>query len=250
MACRLRPPCRKGGSKYWLQTEEARDRIANVKELLSETREFDLHDEEKNLESFLGNIALYSETDNLNDDDKVTLITLHMAKGLEYKVVFITGMEEGIFPHFRSLSNPTEMEEERRLCYVGITRGKEKVYLTRAYTRFQYGITRGNQESRFIGEIPRQLKDYPNKENEETRKTYDRDAVRTPAFGRAAAAPSEPAFQEGFRLGDKVFHSKFGEGVVVQAEGSGKDSMLSIAFPNSGIKKLMAMYAPIKKINR
>lgn len=232
------------------RTEEARDRIANVKELLSETREFDLHDEEKNLESFLGNIALYSETDNLNDDDKVTLITLHMAKGLEYKVVFITGMEEGIFPHFRSLSNPTEMEEERRLCYVGITRGKEKVYLTRAYTRFQYGITRGNQESRFIGEIPRQLKDYPNKENEETRKTYDRDAVRTPAFGRAAAAPSEPAFQEGFRLGDKVFHSKFGEGVVVQAEGSGKDSMLSIAFPNSGIKKLMAMYAPIKKINR
>ena len=234
------------------RTEEARDRIANVKELLSETREFDLHDEEKNLESFLGNIALYSETDNLNDDDKVTLITLHMAKGLEYKVVFITGMEEGIFPHFRSLSNPLEMEEERRLCYVGITRGKEKVYLTRAYTRFQYGITRGNQESRFIGEIPRQLKDYPNKENEETRKTYDRDAVRTPAFGRAAAAtaPSEPAFQEGFRLGDKVFHSKFGEGVVVQAEGSGKDSMLSIAFPNSGIKKLMAMYAPIKKINR
>lgn len=221
------------------RTEEAKDRIANVKELLSETKEFDLQDEEKTLESFLGNIALYSETDELNEDSKVTLITLHMAKGLEYKVVFIAGMEEGIFPHYRSLSNPEEMEEERRLCYVGITRGKEKVYLTRAYIRNQYGITRGNEESRFIGEIPFDLKEYPNKEYESVKKEYNRDTVK-----------SSMDEDSGFVLGDKVLHNKFGEGVIVQSDGTGKDTTISIAFPNSGIKKFLAIYAPIKKLSK
>lgn len=236
------------------RTEEARDRIANVKEMLSETREFDLHDEDKTLESFLGNIALYSETDDLNDDNKVTLITLHMAKGLEYKVVFIVGMEEGIFPHYRSLGNPLEMEEERRLCYVGITRGKEKVYLTRAYLRNQYGITRGNESSRFLNEIPGNLKEYPNRQYQEEKKTYIRDTVpsqnsnrQDPGRGNTGVSAS---MAEGFGLGDRIHHSKFGEGVVVSLEGTGKDTILSIAFPNSGIKKLMAMYAPIKKITR
>ena len=223
------------------RTEEARDRIANVKELLSETKEFDQQDEEKTLESFLGNIALYSETDDLSNDSKVTLITLHMAKGLEYKVVFISGMEEGIFPHYRSLSNPEEMEEERRLCYVGITRGKEKVYLTRAYIRNQYGITRGNEESRFIGEIPHELKNYPNKEYQQVKSTYIRDTL---------PSAIEKQGDIGFMLGDKVQHNKFGEGVVVQVEGKGQDTAVSIAFPNAGIKKFMAIYAPIKKISR
>ena len=222
------------------RTEEAKDRIANVKELLSETGEFDLQDDEKTLESFLGNIALYSETDELSNESKVTLITLHMAKGLEYKVVFIAGMEEGIFPHYRSLSDPAEMEEERRLCYVGITRGKEKVYLTRAYIRNQYGITRGNEESRFIGEIPLELKNYPNKEYESFKSSYERDTVQA-VEGREEA---------GFRLGDKVFHNKFGEGVIVQQDGKGQDTTISIAFPNAGIKKFLAVYAPIKKISK
>lgn len=235
------------------RTEEARDRIANVRELLSETREFDINDEDKTLESFLGNIALYSETDELSDDDKVTLITLHMAKGLEYKVVFLTGMEEGVFPHFRSLGEPREMEEERRLCYVGITRGKEKVYLTRAYTRSQYGMTRGNEESRFIKEIPEDLRHHPNRDTAGIRKTYDRDAVRStfrPWTTAPDPSPAPSSAAEGFRLGDKVSHGKFGEGVIVKTEGEGKDIMLSIAFPGAGIKKLMAMYAPIKKLNR
>ena len=222
------------------RTEEAKDRIANVKELLSETGEFDLQDDEKTLESFLGNIALYSETDELSNESKVTLITLHMAKGLEYKVVFIVGMEEGIFPHYRSLSDPAEMEEERRLCYVGITRGKEKVYLTRAYVRNQYGITRGNEESRFIGEIPLELKNYPNKEYESFKSSYERDTVQA-VEGREEA---------GFRLGDKVFHNKFGEGIIVQQDGKGQDTTISIAFPNAGIKKFLAVYAPIKKISK
>lgn len=235
------------------RTDEARDRIANVKELLSETREFDIHDEEKTLDSFLGNIALYSETDELNDDNRVTLITLHMAKGLEYKIVFIAGMEEGIFPHFRSLGSSVEMEEERRLCYVGITRGREKVYLTRAYLRNQYGITRGNEMSRFINEIPSSLKDFPHKEQAAAKKTYERDTFMSrtsTSYGDDGSAVSEEPQLTGFRLGDKVFHSKFGEGVIVQIEGEGKDLLLSIAFPNSGIKKLLAMYAPIKKLSR
>ena len=226
------------------RTDEARDRIANVKELLSETAEFDQFDEEKTLESFLGNIALYSETDALGDGDKVTLITLHMAKGLEYKVVFLAGMEEGIFPHYRALGEPREMEEERRLCYVGITRGKEKVYLTRAYLRNQYGITRGNEASRFLSEIPDHLKLFPGRAMAEEKKTYVRDTVP----GRKDAGTGTPA--QGFLLGDRIFHSKFGEGVVVALEGQGKDAILSIAFPGAGIKKLMAMYAPIKKISR
>ena len=235
------------------RTDEARDRVANVKELLSETKEFDIHDEEKTLDSFLGNIALYSETDELNDDNRVTLITLHMAKGLEYKIVFIAGMEEGIFPHFRSLGSTVEMEEERRLCYVGITRGRDKVYLTRAYLRNQYGITRGNEMSRFINEIPTSLKDFPHKEQTPAKKTYERDTFmsRTSAYsGVSSTGEDEQPILTGFRLGDKVFHSKFGEGVVVQIEGDGKDLLLSIAFPNSGIKKLLAMYAPIKKLSR
>ena len=184
---------------------------------------------------------MYSETDDLSNDSKVTLITLHMAKGLEYKVVFISGMEEGIFPHYRSLSNPEEMEEERRLCYVGITRGKEKVYLTRAYIRNQYGITRGNEESRFIGEIPHELKNYPNKEYQQVKSTYIRDTL---------PSAIEKQGDIGFMLGDKVQHNKFGEGVVVQVEGKGQDTAVSIAFPNAGIKKFMAIYAPIKKISR
>lgn len=236
------------------RTDEARDRIANVKELLSETKEFDEHDEDKTLESFLGNIALYSETDDLNDDDKVTLITLHMAKGLEYPIVFIIGMEEGIFPHYRALGSTTEMEEERRLCYVGITRGKEKVYLTRAYLRNQYGITRGNEASRFLGEIPQDLKNYPQREFEPERKTYDRDANRDPRGTRSDLADRTIANQmesnSGLQLGDKVFHSKFGEGVIVGMEGKDKEAILSIAFPGSGIRKLMAMYAPIRKITK
>jgi DNA helicase-2/ATP-dependent DNA helicase PcrA len=232
-----------------VRTDEARDRIANVKELLSETKEFDIHDEEKTLDSFLGNIALYSETDELNDDNRVTLITLHMAKGLEYKIVFIAGMEEGIFPHFRSLGSSVEMEEERRLCYVGITRGREKVYLTRAYLRNQYGITRGNEMSRFINEIPSALKDFPHKEQAVAKKTYERDTFMSRSSSVENTTGEEPILT-GFRLGDKVFHSKFGEGVVVQIEGEGKDLLLSIAFPNSGIKKLLAMYAPIKKLSR
>ncbi len=228
------------------RTDEAKDRISNVKELLSETKEFDIHDEEKTLESFLGNIALYSETDELDDDNKVTLITLHMAKGLEYRVVFIAGMEEGIFPHFRSLGNSIEMEEERRLCYVGITRGRDKVYLTRAYLRNQYGITRGNEMSRFINEIPTDLKDFPHKALAEGKKTYERDSYRS----KTASKETDEMILTGFRLGDKIFHSKFEDGVVVQIEGEGKDLLLSIAFPNAGIKKLLAMYAPIKKLSR
>lgn len=221
-------------------TEEARDRIANVKEFLSETKDFDLQDDEKKLESFLENIALYSETDDLSNEAKVTLTTLHMAKGLEYKVVFIVGMEEGIFPHYRSLSDYKEMEEERRLCYVGITRGKEKVYLTRAYIRNQYGITRGNEESRFIGEIPLDLKNYPNRKSQKFKSSYNGDTVQAAkGFGEID-----------FRLGDKVFHNKFGEGVIVQQDETGQNIVISIAFPNAGIKKFLAMYAPIKKISK
>ena len=218
------------------KTEEAKDRILNVQELLSETREFDLYDEEKTLEAFLSNIALYSETDELNNDEKITLITLHMAKGLEYKIIFIIGMEEGIFPHYRVQEDSFEMEEERRLCYVGITRGKEKVYLTRAWQRNQFGITRGNDKSRFLGEIPEELLEFPHRVTIKKRDNFIRDLLKKDKDG------------SGFALGDRIFHSKFGEGMIVKVGGEVSDDVISIAFPNLGVKKLIVKYAPIKKI--
>lgn len=159
-----------------------------------------------------------------------------MAKGLEYKVIFITGMEEGIFPHYRAQGDPLEMEEERRLCYVGITRGEEKVYLTRAWRRNQAGITRGNNKSRFLDEIPEELLEFPHRATTEKRDTFIRGPFKKAKNG------------SGFTLGDHVFHSKFGEGVIVNIDGEGGDGILSIAFINLGVKKLIAKYAPIKKL--
>lgn len=220
------------------KTEEAKDRILNVQEFLSETREFDLYDEEKTLEAFLANTALYSEIDALNDDEKVILTTLHMAKGLEYQVVFIMGMEEGVFPHYKAQIDPFEMEEERRLCYVGITRGEEKVYLTRAWQRNQFGITKGNTKSRFLGEIPEELLEFSS-----IAKIKKRDTLVIDSFKKNED-------DSGFALGDRIFHSKFGEGMIVKVGTEGVDSIFSIAFPNLGIKKLIAKYAPIKKLSR
>jgi len=213
------------------KTVEARTRIENLEEFLSVTGDFDRQAEEKGLRSFLENIALVTDLDRYDGDtDQVALMTLHSAKGLEFPVVFLTGMEEGVFPHARSLMEPGELEEERRLCYVGVTRAKERVYLTNCWRRTLYGNQRYNPPSRFLEEIPPHL-------------VSNGDLVEsTPERN----TPVEK--EDRFVLGDKVSHGKWGVGVIVGVKGSGADAELKVAFPERGIKVLLARYAPLEKV--
>lgn len=262
-------------------TVEAETRMENIKEFLSVTKEFDKHSEEKSLEEFLAGISLVSDIDTYEDkSDAVVLMTMHSAKGLEFPVVFVVGMEEGVFPHSRSLQGSSDLEEERRLCYVAITRAMEKLYLTCAWERNMYGNTMFNPRSRFLEEIPAELLSGGG-EDAGPQQEYDRpgagrgyrtggnaggygrvvpfpasrsaEAAKTalsqqlPANSGAGTPPSGAAGGL-FRLGDKVMHAKWGEGVVVSVKGQGEDAELSIAFPDQGIKNLIVKYAPIKKV--
>ncbi len=214
------------------KTVEARTRIENLEEFLSVTGDFDRQAEEKGLSSFLENIVLVTDLDQYDEDtDQVALMTLHSAKGLEFPVVFLTGMEEGIFPHARSLTEPDELEEERRLCYVGVTRAKERVYLTNCWRRTLYGSQRYNPPSRFLEEIPPHL-------------------VSNGDLVESVPERNTPVEKEDrFVLGDKVIHGKWGVGVVVGIAGSGNDAEIKVAFPEQGIKVLLTRYAPLEKVN-
>ncbi|ADG81715.1 DNA helicase PcrA [Thermincola potens] len=242
---------------------EAQTRLENIKEFLSVTKEFDARAAENRLEDFLAEVSLISDVDEYTEGaDAVVLMTLHSAKGLEFPVVFIAGMEEGIFPHSRSMLDNSQLEEERRLCYVGITRAKERLYLTAAWERNLFGNTMFNPVSRFIEEIPPALLDTEGGERrrheQESREMFrgSRDKDRRSSFAdRAHVSPvgsykiEDRPKESFFHLGDKVQHSKWGVGVVVAVNGKGEDAELSIAFPDLGIKKLMVRYAPLKKVS-
>ncbi|BAF60710.1 superfamily I DNA and RNA helicases [Pelotomaculum thermopropionicum SI] len=213
-------------------TVEARTRLENLDEFLSVTGEFDRQAEEKGLRSFLENVALVTDLDYYDEGaDQVALMTLHSAKGLEFPVVFLTGMEEGVFPHSRSLPEPGELEEERRLCYVGVTRARERLYLTHCWSRNLYGAQRCNMPSRFLEEIPPHL-------------VSSDDMLDGMQEKRQAAAKVGR-----FILGDKVRHRKWGVGVIVGVQGEGEDTEFKVAFPDQGIKVLLAKYAPLEKTN-
>jgi DNA helicase II / ATP-dependent DNA helicase PcrA len=206
----------------------AGDRLENLKELSSVAQTYD----ELGLEGFLEEIALIADTDNYSaDSDAVTLMTLHAAKGLEFAVVFIPGMEEGIFPHSRSLFAAEEMEEERRLCYVGMTRAKQQLVLLHATIRLLYGQTQHNPPSRFLADIPPEL-------------------ISGAAASAAAAPPArmrevtEHKLAVQFKNGDRIQHAKFGEGIVASVDG---DELVA-AFVGVGTKKLSLSFAPIEKI--
>lgn len=219
---------------------EAESRIENLKEFLSLTKDFDENAEVKTLEEFLARTSLETTMDNDNDEENtVALMTLHSAKGLEFPVVFIPGMEEGIFPSSMSLQENNE-EEERRLCYVGITRAREKLYMSHAMTRTLYGRTGANAISRFIDEIPEELINIDKPYN---RKKDVREMQTSPLFTGAMMhnKPSEPTstLDVGqIKAGSKVKHPKFGVGTVVTVAGE----MLTIAFPNAGIKKIATTF--------
>ncbi|HOV78991.1 MAG TPA: DNA helicase PcrA [Bacillota bacterium] len=223
-------------------TVEARTRLENLDEFLSVTGEFDRQAEEKGLRSFLENIALVTDLDQYDGEaDQAALMTLHSAKGLEFPVVFLIGMEEGVFPHSRSLPEPDELEEERRLCYVGVTRAKERLYLTHCWRRTLYGVQRYNLPSRFLEEIPEYLMSGDDLPDGKDGVHPANSAPDLKADGKRLPQPGE------FVLGDKVRHGKWGVGVVVGLRGADEDLEYKVAFPEQGIKVLLARYAPLER---
>ncbi|HDX9588713.1 TPA: DNA helicase PcrA [Bacillus pseudomycoides] len=241
------------------RTLESEGRLENLDEFLSVTQTFESQSEDKSLVAFLTDLALVADIDRVDEDptagEEVILMTMHSAKGLEFPVVFILGLEEGIFPHTRSLMEEDEMQEERRLAYVGITRAEEELYVTNAQMRTIFGRTSMNKESRFISEIPEELIEtlHEVKPKRETFGAKSKPATTTTVRSRSAfvrpAAKTTGGEQIGWSVGDKASHQKWGIGTVVSVKGEGDGKELDIAFPSPiGIKRLMAKFAPVTKV--
>ena len=240
-----------GLQAYFENSEDLQDatRVENLQEMVSVAREFDGSTPDGTLADFLERVALVADADEIPDGadhgGRVTLMTLHTAKGLEFPVVFLTGMEEEVFPHARALTNQRELEEERRLAYVGITRAERRLYLTRTASRNWYGRPSFHTPSRFLSEIPSSLIEWK-------RSAKDVAAASTPASARMAARPgtavvgnrSVPVLSPG----DRVNHDKFGLGTVVSADGYGDNAEAKIDFGSYGVKHLVLRYAPLEKL--
>lgn len=245
------------------RTPQAQSRIDNLHELISVAQEFAASEEENNLENFLAHVALVSDIDDTElGEDAITLMTLHSSKGLEFSVVFLVGMEEGLFPHARTLMDETEIEEERRLCYVGITRAKEKLFLSSTKMRTIYGNTVTYPPSRFLQEIPARLvKTIKRQERfsalENFKQVSEKYSARPqkPAstFNPHSFMPQKPAAAAGgtgtrFNTGDRVSHSKWGEGMVVSVKDSPDGQEVKVAFAGAGVRSLLTKYAVLKKL--
>ncbi len=226
------------------------------------------------LGDFLERVALVADTDQIPEDDPddtgvVTLMTLHTAKGLEFPTVFLTGLEDGVFPHSRSLGDQPELEEERRLAYVGITRARERLYISRAVVRSAWGAPSHNPASRFLDELPIDLVDWKRTEAAQTswgrpdlaegsrsvaggfgqptaagRRNFSSAAARADAASKAKPAREIPSLEPG----DRVLHDSFGMGTVVAVEGAAEKSVASIDFGSEGVKRLLLRYAPVEKL--
>ena len=257
-------------------TVEAENRIENLEEFLTVAIEFEEEFAENSLSDFLESITLSSDIDNLEEnDDSVTLMTLHSAKGLEFPVVFLVGLEEGIFPGYKSISEQKELEEERRLCYVGITRAKENLFLTCAKQRTIFGSTSCNMMSRFLKEMPEELlEDIEQNDNKNTFKdtksdwTYGNSKVKTYKEDTSTLKtnnnfvfrtaenflnsinkrPEKNVDLSSYKAGVRVYHKKFGEGTISSVETEGDDLKVDIDFDKVGHKRLMAKYANLEII--
>lgn len=246
----------------YLKTEKDNPdvRIENIEELSSNIIKFEEdYAEEASLSNFLEEISLQTDIDNYDAEaDSSVMMTLHSAKGLEFPVVFIAGLEEGVFPSIATMMNPDELNEERRLAYVGITRAKEKLYITKAKSRMLMGHTSYNKESRFVNEIPPKLLNYTGE-----KKTF----ASTNGFSASSSHISigagskftpnksfntftKPAVKSGtvYKKGDCVFHKVFGKGMIMKTEKMGNDTMLEVAFDKAGTKTLMANFSKMEKI--
>jgi DNA helicase II / ATP-dependent DNA helicase PcrA len=225
---------------------EVEGRIENVEELLGAASEVG------SLADFLTEVSLVSDTDEVDQDDSsVTLMTLHTAKGLEYPVVFMAGMEEGVFPHLRAIGEPEELEEERRLCYVGVTRARERLYLSHAWCRSLWGDTQYNPPSRFLSEIPDHLVRTGGapfrgrRSREEARRELVESALRHGRPGMPVHGTGAEAL--GLQAGDNVVHARYGEGVVIEVSGEGAQAEATIRFPGPGEKRFSLHLTPLKR---
>ncbi|MDH5174008.1 MAG: UvrD-helicase domain-containing protein [Elusimicrobiota bacterium] len=213
------------------ETVEAESRIENVKELVSAVGEFEEQSEDKTIEAFLEQVSLITDIDTWNEEnDRVNLMTLHLAKGLEFPVVFVTGLEEGLFPHADALFNQAEMEEERRLCYVGMTRAKERLYLISANQRRLYGQWRWNEPSRFVVEAGLLGE----------KESFAEGDMQSSHFSQAQA--------DEWQVGARVRHEEFGLGKILERSGSGDDTKIIVLFENGQWRKFLVKYAPVKII--
>ena len=234
--------------------EESEDRLKNLEELVSMAADYVERAEEATLVGFLEEISLVADVDKYDENaDAVVMMTMHSAKGLEFPVVFVPGMEEGVFPGLQSVTNPSEMEEERRLAYVAITRAREELYLYRARERMTYGRTQYNPESQFIKEIPEDLRvtvgDMPRKSASAAAKSFTNvssDSYAT-KFGGIKQTPVQGKAVT-FNSGDQVSHPMFGKGLVISATKMGADTLYEVAFDTVGTKKLMGTFAKLTKI--
>lgn len=241
--------------------ESAEDRKNNISELSSMFIKYQEEDEEFDLSSFLEDVALVSDIDSYNEtDDAVVLMTLHSAKGLEFPIVFIPGMEEGIFPGNQSIYSEEDLEEERRLAYVGVTRAREKLYLINARQRMLYGTTNRNMASRFIREIPMHVTEDITMDNNMNRSSGFTSKNNAITQNNPKKANTENAHKFGqvqaqavggnvdYNVGDTVSHKAFGTGVILSKTAMGGDFLLEIAFDKAGTKKLMAKFSKIQKV--
>ncbi|MBA2740326.1 MAG: DNA helicase PcrA [Nocardioidaceae bacterium] len=259
-------------SGYLTSLEDSTDpqdetRVENLAELVAVAREFvgDAGDEApepgeadpRSLDAFLERVALVADSDQIPDEGEqaegqgvVTLMTLHTAKGLEFPVVFLTGLEDGVFPHLRSLGDPRELEEERRLAYVGITRAQRRLYVSRATVRSAWGAPSHNPASRFLDELPAELVDWRRTEADQTRWSPGVSAPPSAGRGPRATGTGRTAGATVLALdpGDRVVHDSFGMGTVVALEGMGERSVASVDFGSDGVKRLLLRYAPLEKL--
>ncbi len=236
-----------GYKEYVLNEEDGEDRWDNIRELYTVAKDYSQLSPEDALAGLLENASLMSDIDELNEHvDAPTLITLHQAKGLEFPVVFIVGVEEGLLPHRRSLGDPEELEEERRLCYVGVTRAQKRVYLLHTNRRNLFGSSSASNRSRFLEDIPQHLVN-PRGLSEETEREKEEDEF-TPVTTLYSKPSPQPFSTLSLKAGDHVNHKMFGEGVVVSCSANGDDHVVTVAFTEVGVKRLLLSFAPLKKI--
>lgn len=236
--------------------ETYEDRVNNIKELSSMFVKYQEESDDPQLSEFLEDVALISDIDSYNEDeDSVVLMTLHSAKGLEFPIVFIPGMEEGIFPGSQAMYSEEELEEERRLAYVGITRAKEKLYLVNAQQRMLYGTTSRNMPSRFIREIPSEVVEDISTRVHSTnvsrfaslKTAHAPTSTSAHKFGQAGNVSAQPHAE--YKVGDTVVHKSFGTGTILSLQPMGNDTLMEVAFDKAGTKKMMANFARLEKVN-
>ncbi|HEY3268135.1 MAG TPA: DNA helicase PcrA [Armatimonadota bacterium] len=240
------------------KSTEAQARVENLMELLTVTQEFESRGTDGSLSAFLESVSLMSDIDEApENEDAVVLMTLHSAKGLEFPIVFLVGMEEGIFPHIRSLNDQNGLEEERRLAYVGITRARSELFMTYAFRRQVFGSSQANAVSRFVGDVPPELINDrrpgqslapPWRGEPRTGPSLWEQMQQRSVSGPPPAPSPRPTPATPFKPGRKVKHAKFGEGTVVDVKGAGDDLQVTVAFPEAGVRKLMLAYAKLELI--